>query len=257
MKKILLFISIICASYSLKAQNVILCENFNTYDSITAASGNFNGFIISFHAYNSYYTSTQSSGTSGPNSYKFGVDSATMITPSIAGATYIQFWTKGNSTDSLSTFYVYDSPDGTNWTLLQTIVPMNTNATGMYRQLALTNGAQYVKFFYDKSLGNVAFDDFCSTDGPTSINEPIAGSSPVIYPNPSKGFVTLTASNPVYNSCKVTVMNVLGKEVKTFEFNDLNAENKTLDLSAFDKGVYLIRCKAEKSEFTQRLILKD
>lgn len=257
MKKILLFVSIICASYSMRAQNVILCENFNTYDSVTAASGNFNGFIISYHSPFSYYTSTQSSGTSGPNSYKFGVDSATMITPSIAGATYIQFWTKGNSTDSLSTFYIYDSPDGNTWTLLQSIAPMNTNSTGMYRQLALSNGANYVKFFYHKSVGNVAFDDFCSTDGPTSINEPIAGSSPVIFPNPSKGVVTLSTTNPAYNNCTVTVMNVLGKIVKTYEFNDLNSENKTLDLSAYDKGVYLIRCKAEKSEFTQRLILKD
>ena len=257
MNKIVLFVSLLCASYSLKAQNVILCENFNTYDSVTAASGTFNGFTVSFHSAFSYYTSTQSSGTSGPNSYKFGVDSATMITPSISGATYIQFWTKGNATDSLSTFYVYDSPDGTNWTLLQTINPINTNSTGMYRQLALTNGAQYVKFYYHKSFGNVAFDDFCSTDGPTSISEPSVASSPAIFPNPSKGIVTLSSNNPAYNNCKVTVMNAIGKEVKTFEFNDLNSGNKTLDLSAYDKGVYLIRCKSEKSEFTQRLILKD
>jgi len=256
MKRILLFVSIISAAFSLKAQNVILCENFNTYDSLTA-SANFHGFTISYFGPFSYYTSTQSSGTSGPNSYKFGVDSATMITPSIAGATYIQYWAKGNSTDSLSTFYVYDSPDGTNWTLLQTINPINTNSTGMYRQLALNSGAQYVKFYYHKSLGNVAFDDFCSTDGPTSINEPVSSTSPVLFPNPSKGIVTLSTSNPAFNNCKVTVLNVLGEEVRTFEFTDLNANNKTLDLSVLDKGVYLIRCKSEKSEFTQRLILKD
>src|SRR3982750_1796596 len=143
MKKTLLFISILCATYSLKAQNVILCENFNTYDSVTAASGIFNGFIVNYHSAGSYYTSTQSSGTSGPNSYKFGVDSATMITPSITGATYIQFWTKGNVTDSVSTFYVYDSPDGTTWSLITSINPINTNTTGMYRQNALNGGAQY------------------------------------------------------------------------------------------------------------------
>jgi hypothetical protein len=257
MKRLLLLVSIFCAAFSLQAQNIILCENFNTYDSVTAASGNFNGFTISFHSSFSYYTSTQSSGTSGPNSYKFGVDSATMITPSIAGATYIQFWTKGNSTDSLSTFYVYDSPDANTWTLLQSIAPMNTNASGMYRQIALNVGAQYVKFYYHKSVGNVAFDDFCSTDGPTSIAEPAAFTTPVIFPNPSKGVVTLSTSNPSFNSCKVTVMNVLGKEVKTYEFTDLNSNNKILDLSTFDKGVYLIRCKSDKSEFTQRLILKD
>src|SRR5690349_16753663 len=132
MKKILLFVSIFCATLVTRAQNTILCENFNTYDSASAASGVFNGFIISYHTQNSFYTSTQSSGTSGPNSYKFGVDSATIITPNIAGATYTQFWMKGNATDSISTFYVYDSPDGSTWSLIASINPVNL--TGMYRQ---------------------------------------------------------------------------------------------------------------------------
>jgi len=257
MKKILLIVSVFCAAFSVKGQNIILCENFNAYDSASAASGVYNGFIISYHSQFSFYTSTQSSGPSGPNSYKFGVDSATMITPNISGATYVQFWTKGNSTDSLSTFYVYDSPDGTNWTLIQTINPINTQATGMMRQYALSAGAAYIKFFYDKSVGNVAFDDFCTTDGPASVNELTAANTPSIFPNPSKGVITLSAASPVFNSCKVTVMNVLGKEVKSFTYTDLNANNQTLDLSALDKGIYLIRFKSEKSEYTQRLILKD
>ena len=257
MKKILLLVSVFCTAIAARSQNVILCENFNSYDSASAASGVFHGFTISYHTQNSYYTSTQSSGASGPNSYKFGVDSATMITPDITGATYVQFWTKGNATDSLSTFYVYDSPDGTNWTLIQAINPINTNSTGMNRQYALNANAAFIKFFYDKSVGNVAFDDFCTTDGPASVNEISASSSPALFPNPSKGIVYLSALNPVFNNCKVSVMNVLGKEVRVFNFNDLNAGDKTLDLSALDKGIYLVRIKSEKSEFTQRLILKD
>jgi hypothetical protein len=255
MKKILLFVSVICASLSSNAQNTIVCEDFNAYDSASAATGVFNGFTISYHSQFSFYTSIQSSGTSGPNSYKFGVDSATMISPNITGATYLQFWMKGNSTDSLSTFYIYDSPDQINWTLIQSIVPVNT--TGMYRQYALNAGAAYVKFFYHKSVGNVAFDDFCTTDGPVSVGEIAASNSPALFPNPSKGIVTLNSSNPQFNSCTVTVMNVIGKVVKSFSFNDLNTGNKTLDLTSLDKGVYLLRCKSEKSEYTQRLILKD
>lgn len=255
MKKILLLASIFCAAFAAQAQNTILCENFNTYDSVTAASGVFNGFQVSFHASYSYYTSTQSSGLSGPNSYKFGVDSATMISPSVSGATYLQFWMKGNATDSLSTFYVYDSPDQVNWTLLVTINPVNT--TGMYRQYALNPGASYIKFYYHKSVGNVAFDDFCTTDGPVSVNEISAASTPAIFPNPSKGVVTISTSNPQFNSCTITVMNMVGKVVKTYSYNDLNASNKTIDLSSLDKGVYMIRYKSDKSEFTQRLILRD
>lgn len=255
MKKILLIAALVSASALTMAQNVILCENFNTYDSATAASGVFNGFIISYHSQFSFYTSTQSSGPSGPNSYKFGVDSATMISPNISGATYVQFWMKGNATDSLSTFYVYDSPDGTTWSLIQAINPVNTS--GMGRQFALNGGAQYIKFFYDKSVGNVAFDDFCTTDGPVSVPDLSVAGMPSVFPNPSNGMITISGKDSRYNACKVSVMNALGMEVKSISFTDLNAGDKTLDLSGLDKGIYLIHFKSETSEFTQRLILKD
>ncbi len=251
MKKILLLVTIFCAAYSTKAQNNILCEDFNAYDSLTAASGVYNGFIISYHSSFSYYTSTQSSGLSGPNSYKFGVDSATMITPNISGATYINFWMKGNGTDSLSAFYVYDSPDGTNYSPLATINPVNT--TGMYRQYALHSGATNVRFFYHKSLGNVAFDDFCATDGPVSVGQTPVAAITSVYPNPSTGMITINA-NSLFSNCTVTVMNMLGVTVKSFVMTGLHQK---ADLSSLSKGIYVIRCKSDKAEFTQRLILKD
>lgn len=254
MKKLLLIVSMFCTGFAASAQNFIICEDFNAYDSASASSGVYNGFAISYHSQFSFYTSTQSSGLSGPNSYKFGVDSATMISPDITGATYVQFWMKGNSTDSLSTFYVYDSPDGTNWTLIQAINPVNTS--GMYRQYPLNGGAAFIKFFYDKSVGNVAFDDFCTADGPMTIGEAPVSAQPSVFPNPSNGFVTIAAS-PLFSNCKVTVMNLLGKEVRSVVYSDLNKVSKSLDLSNLDKGIYIMRCKSEKSEFTQRIILKD
>ena len=251
MKKILLLVSIFCAAFSTKAQNNILCEDFTTYDSLTAASGVYHGFTVSYHSAFSYYTSTQSSGLSGPNSYKFGVDSATMITPDITGATYFNFWMKGNGTNDTSTFYIYDSQNGTNWTQLDVINPVNT--TGMYRQYALNPGAIYVKFFYHKSLGNVAFDDFCATDAPVSVGQTPAIAITSVYPNPSTGIITINA-NSLFSNCNATVMNMLGVTVKSFVLTGLNQK---VDLSSFSKGIYMIRCKSDKSEFTQRLILRD
>src|SRR5205085_1648806 len=136
-------LSIIALSASLpsQSQTIILCEDFNNYDSLTAAVDYHNWYVSYNHSQNSFYTSTQSSGPSGPNSYKFGIDSATLITPNIDGATHIQFWTKGNAVDSLSTLYVYDTTDSITWNLLQVINPINTNATGLGRQLTLTFGA--------------------------------------------------------------------------------------------------------------------
>jgi hypothetical protein len=258
MKKILL-ISILALSFSLPStsQVIILCENFNVYDSTTAAI-NYHGWYVSYnHPQNSYYTSLQSSGPSGPNSYKLGVDSATLVTPNIDGATHIQFWTKGNATDSISTLYVYDTTDSVSWNLLQVINPINTNSNGLLRQLTLSFGARNVKFFYDKSVGNCAFDDFCATIGPASIQVNGVLSNPSFFPNPSSGSITLSASNPRFNACQVTILNLLGKEVRSFSFSDLNTSDKKLDLSMLDKGVYLIRFKSENSEHTQRLILED
>ena len=251
MKKFLLLASIFCASFASKAQNTILCENFNSYDSTTAASGVFNGFTISYHSQFSFYTSTQSSGASGPNSYKFGVDSATMVTPNITGATYVQFWMKGNATDSLSTFYVYDSPDGTTWTLIQAINPVNTS--GMVRQYALHGGAAFIKFYYTKSVGNVAFDDFCTTDGPVGIPSISASGAPVLSPNPSDGYVTIHSGNTSLQNATITVTNILGRTMKTFSFGELN--NNRLDLTSLDNGVYFVNIKSDKVEYLQRLVL--
>ena len=255
MKKLLLIASIFCASFASQAQNIILCEDFNAYDSASAASGVFNGFVISYHSQNSFYTSTQSSGNSGPNSYKFGVDSATMVSPNIIGATYLQFWMKGNATDSLSTFFVYDSPDGNTWTEIANINPVNT--TGMYRQYALNPGASYVRFYYTKSVGNVAFDDFCTTDGPVSVGEVTATSAPSIFPNPSNGIISISGLGSQFNACNVSVLNLLGKEVRSFNYSDLGTSVKSLDLSGLDKGVYLLRFKSENAESIQRVVLKD
>src|SRR4051812_44715173 len=111
MKKIFTILSLIIVTLSgtAVAQTSILCEDFNDYDTTTAGA-NYHGWTLTYFSQFSFYTSTQSSGPSGPNSYKFGVDSATMISPDITGAASIQFWMKGNAatggTLGQSTFYI-------------------------------------------------------------------------------------------------------------------------------------------------------
>ncbi len=78
-----------------------------------------------------------------------------------------------------------------------------------------------------------------------------------IFPNPSKGIISISSINYLFNSCKVTVLNMLGNEMMTFQFTDLNKGDKSIDLSSLAKGVYLIRFRSEKSVNTQRIILKD
>lgn len=153
MKKFYLIALLSLASLISQAQTNVLCENFTNYapDSITYPTyQHYNGWYFSYYLQYSFYTSQTSSGVSGPNSYKFGIDSATAITPNILGADHFNFWMKGNSTDTLSTFYIYETTDSVNWTLIASMD--HITADTMIMEYPLSPGAKHVKFFYDKSV---------------------------------------------------------------------------------------------------------
>ena len=148
MKKIFTLLSIFISIASLsKAQSNVFCETFDNYDSLSA-SASYNGWTLTSFGPYSYYTSVGSSGISGPNSYKFGIDSATAITPNIAGADHINFYMKGNaatgSTLGNSAFYIYETSDGTNYNLIEMISPI-TPFVSEIKQYALSPGTTNVK----------------------------------------------------------------------------------------------------------------
>jgi PKD repeat protein len=168
MKKYILFTALVCITLSQKAQTVILSEDFNSYTGTTATVPS--GWTFSWNSGStstgSYYTTTASSGPSGPNSYKFGYktaqDSTTTITsPAFNDPDSVFFWFKGNSTDNLSFFLVMESSDGVNYDTVATINPIPNSGT--FQQYKLKSSSVRVRFKYHKSVGNVAFDDFSLT----------------------------------------------------------------------------------------------
>ncbi len=244
------------------AQSPILCEDFSNYDSLVS-SIDWHGWYISYNTQFSYYTSTQSSGPSGPNSYKFGVDSATLITPNITGARAISFWMKHNfgtppGPDPLSFFCIYESSDSISWTLIDSIsASTQTNSTGHpHTYNNLNSGTQYIKFYYYKSSGNIAFDDFCAWDGPVGIFGIAKNNLSIsIYPNPSNGLINIKSSTFQSKGLTVVVSNVLGKEVKQVVLNTPSSQYQ-LNLNDLEAGIYMVRVRSEFGESTQRVILK-
>jgi hypothetical protein len=260
MRKIFTILSLFIAiTSSSNAQTPVFCDDFNNFDTLSGA--NYNGWTLTYYTVGSYYTSTQSSALSGPNSYKFGVDSATATTPSIAGADHISFWMKGNASTGGSlangAFYVYETSDGVNFNLLEMINPIPAGGTGMWKQYTLTTGTTNIKFFYDKDSGNVAFDDFCATIGPLNvgINEVNVSPALTVFPNPSKGLTTVDFKGMLVRNASITVNNVLGKEVKKVALKG-NETNYVFDLSEFQNGVYFVKFKSDTGEKTQRMILR-
>ena len=71
------------------------------------------------------------------------------------------------------------------------------------------------------------------------------------YPNPTNGiFIIELGEVAKYN---VTVNNVLGQSVLTTITNGMNT---TIDLSAFDKGIYTVELKDENAIYTEKVIIE-
>ena len=259
MRKLFTIISFCFAlSTSTFAQTPVVCEDFTLYDTSTAAV-DYHGWYISYNAQFSLYTSAASTGIA-PNSYKFGVDSATVITPNISGADHINFWMKGNAstggTLANGKFYIYESTDSINYTLIDMISPIPAFVE-MVKEYALSPGAISVKFFYDKDSGNVAFDDFCATIGAVGvgINENLQNTNISIFPNPSKGLTTINFDGVRPNYTTITVNNVIGQQIKKATIKGTDA-NYQFDLSNFPDGVYFVKVKSDAGETTHRIILR-
>ncbi len=101
------------------------------------------------------YTSVSGSG-SAPPSIKLSASGDYIETCSFSNATECSFLIKGYSVDSLSMLAVYFN-SGDEWIILDSIKPLPK--TKKILVLPLPADAQKLKFVYNKSKGNLAFDD--------------------------------------------------------------------------------------------------
>src|SRR4051812_9634711 len=115
MKKTLLTLLLLSGFFFAKAQ-VLTFADFDTYDGTTPTIPA--GYYISWNNTSSFYTGASNSCGVACNAYKFGVDSATIITPSFSLADSVRFMMKGNGTYHPNKFKVYGSPDSINWVLI-------------------------------------------------------------------------------------------------------------------------------------------
>ncbi|KGL58579.1 DM13 domain-containing protein [Polaribacter sp. Hel1_85] len=70
------------------------------------------------------------------------------------------------------------------------------------------------------------------------------------YPNPAKNKIHI--SNIDGFSSEIRIFNVLGKQV----FHQKNITEKTIDISAFNKGVYLVKIDVDEKSKTQKLVIQ-
>ena len=87
--------------------------------------------------------------------------------------------------------------------------------------------------------------------GINSINDIDQKSLFNVYPNPTNGVFTIELDNNV--KYDVTVNNVLGQTVYTTSTTSMNT---IIDLSNFEKGIYIIELKNNTSAYTEKVIIE-
>jgi len=106
------------------------------------------------------YTTSTNYGVASP-SLQLDATNDAITTPVIGGATELSFWIKGQGTDAMSALLV----EGFNgsWVTIENIVPLPTSGTvKTYNSAstpALASGFTLLRFTYNRSAGNLSFDD--------------------------------------------------------------------------------------------------
>lgn len=163
MKKILplciAILSIVEGSVLSFSQIVVLGTGFDNYANTfgTAPAG----WYMSWHSASpaSSYTTAANSGAAVP-SYKFGLDSVTVITPMFQNADSLSFMCRGNGVPFGDTneLHIYHSTDSVSWNIFVNRDSLPTTKTTLKYGLPASNG--WIKFVYRKlGNGNLAFDD--------------------------------------------------------------------------------------------------
>ena len=259
MKKLYTLIILGCLfTGAASAQSItVFAENFASYDSTSGP--NYNGWYLSYSGFGSYYTSTTSSGPSGPNSYKFGRDSTKATTPMFSTTVdSVHFWMKGNGANGANAagrFSVMSSSDSLTWDTLATYVSP-ISSVGEMKHLLTNPSTRWIQFYYEKDTGNVAFDDFSVTSNNVGLNTLSFDHSVDLYPTPTDGLVNINFSDGQINTPLISVYNLLGSKISDTNLERVNASKYTINLSSQRSGLYLVKIQTVKGTLTRRITVK-
>lgn len=116
----------------------------------------------------------------------------------------------------------------------------------------------------DSDNNSVDFNRMCSTPGAanvanangcvTAITEVKSAMNILVYPNPTRGLLHIDMTKDYFKQVKVSVIDILGREVKTADLGDFDAIY-SMNLSDLNKGVYIVKIQTATGSMLQRVEL--
>jgi len=260
MKKLLrvliLFLAVAQLPHRLSAQNTVFDCGFDGYVG-TAVSVPCNLFISwnSAGTNNSFYTSAGNFGVSPP-SYKFGVDSATIVTPVMALVDSITFWAKGNSISPLSELQVSHSMDSVTWITDTVIANLPTSAKTI--RIPFQQASGYFRFVYRKDVGNLGMDDLKVYSSSVGLSQAASKEDITVYPSPSTGIINFRLTgNRFVSDPFVEVYDMLGNKVFSAQAENKGRGIYSIDLSDKNKGFYFLKVRTGTQIITRRITITN
>jgi len=237
-----------------QAQPVVLSENFDSYNGLVASVPA--GFSISWNdtsgSSKSYYSTSGFCGQAC-NAYKFGVDSAEMVTAPFANPGSVSFYLKGNGTFQPNTFHVYESPNGTAWSLVATIDSIPAAAQTV--TLPLAPSTTRLRFFYKKDvLGyNAGFDDLV-VYGPVGTGPEAGWPVVTVFPSPAASEVSVDFGLAAYESVSIDFVDMTGRTAWSQAWPVFSGRYR-IDVAGLPGGLYLLHVRAGNRDMVRRVVI--
>ncbi len=191
------------------------------------------------------YTSSEHSVT--PNSLKFGeVGSAATLHLRLGAdrqPSQLAFWAKQDGVSGSSQLIIEESDNGTTW---RQVVQYDARVlNGQVYQNELQSTTEWLRFRYDKDIGNIAIDNVAIYGSSTIDTVPptAAIDSPSQY-NPSA--IVFRATDDIgLQSLEVTIETLTGEVKKLCQkTSSLLTDNIVCDLPVLTDGTYIVHAKA-------------
>jgi hypothetical protein len=116
----------------------------------------------------------------------------------------------------------------------------------------------------DSDNNSVDFNRMCSTPGAanvanangcvTAIAEVKSAMNILVYPNPTRGLLHIDMTKDYFKQVKVSVIDILGREVMTADLGDFDAIY-SMNLTELNKGVYIVKIQTATGSMLQRVEL--
>jgi hypothetical protein len=116
----------------------------------------------------------------------------------------------------------------------------------------------------DSNNNSVDFNRMCSTPGAanvanatgcvTAIAEVKSTMNILMYPNPTRGLLHIDMTKDYFKQVKVSVIDILGREVMTADLGDFDAIY-SMNLTELNKGVYIVKIQTATGSMLQRVEL--